>query len=356
MNTEKKNQHYIPKFYLRNFSYRNNDAQIGIFNIKNSFFFQTAKLKTQGSKNFFYGHDGIIEDKLSDIEGRLANVIRNIINTESLPTKHSEEHFDLLNFVGLTHLRNPVQIELMKQSRLAMIKEFSAILPNEKPNNHIPEITHSEAISLAFSNISNVVENMLDLDYKLLKNKTKKPFVGSDFPVVKYNKYLEAKKWKHGKTGYGNTGLQIFIPLNSKLTLVFFDSMIYKVGYKKRQICDIENEKDIEQLNILQILNCFDTIFFNEECQSSYMHQMFQKASKYKKANQILSYAAYSRKQNEEYDPERKKNLIVMGSTDCEINLEIQGMKIHSGSLKVKMDSSIAQMRPLTKVIRNNRR
>lgn len=355
MNTEKKNQHYIPKFYLRNFSYNRNDAQIGVFNVNNEFFFQTAKLKTQGSKNFFYGHDGIIEDKLSDVEGRLATTIRNIINTESLPRKGDNNHYALLAFVGLTHLRNPVQIELLKQSRTAMRERFNEILPNENAENHIPEITHQEAVRLALSGLQTVVENIMDLDYKLLKNNTELPFITSDFPVVKYNRYLESKKWMHGKTGYGNTGLQIFIPLNSKLTLVFYDSMIYKVGYKKREICDIENVKDIEQLNILQILNCFETLFFDHECPYGYISKLFQKSLRFNRANKIKSHAAYSRKEHEEPDPERKKNLIIMGSTDCEINLDIQGIKIHSGSLKVKMHPSIAQIRPLTKLLRSNR-
>lgn len=53
MPTDKKNQHYIPKFYLRNFSYDGNKNQIGVFNIFNNIYVQQAKLKTQGSKNFF---------------------------------------------------------------------------------------------------------------------------------------------------------------------------------------------------------------------------------------------------------------------------------------------------------------
>jgi hypothetical protein len=46
--TEKKNQHYIPKFYLRNFSYENNGKQIGVYNILNEIFVSKGKLKTQG--------------------------------------------------------------------------------------------------------------------------------------------------------------------------------------------------------------------------------------------------------------------------------------------------------------------
>ncbi|WP_394261826.1 DUF4238 domain-containing protein [Moraxella boevrei] len=53
MITDKKNQHYVPKFYLRNFSYNNNGKQIGLFNLKSEKFFVNVPLKNEASKNFF---------------------------------------------------------------------------------------------------------------------------------------------------------------------------------------------------------------------------------------------------------------------------------------------------------------
>ncbi|WP_432416443.1 DUF4238 domain-containing protein [Pseudalgibacter alginicilyticus] len=35
-NTEKANQHYVPKFYLRYFSYLGNQNQISVFNTKSN--------------------------------------------------------------------------------------------------------------------------------------------------------------------------------------------------------------------------------------------------------------------------------------------------------------------------------
>ena len=67
MNSDKKNQHFVPKFYLRNFSFQNNGNELGIFNTKTEFYFKNAPIKAQGSKTFFYGHDGIIEERLSKL-------------------------------------------------------------------------------------------------------------------------------------------------------------------------------------------------------------------------------------------------------------------------------------------------
>ncbi|UKT65456.1 DUF4238 domain-containing protein [Pedobacter mucosus] len=258
MVTEKKNQHYIPKFYLRNFSYQNMGRQIGVFNLASSFFFQTAPLKNQGSKNFFYGKDGIIEDGLSNIEGQLAQLIREILLDRNLPKKNSKEHFNLLLFVGLTHLRNPATIKNMKGMIEAMHGAFRSQNPNDDPSRFIPQLEHEAAIKMSLSNVSNIASNMLDLDFKLLVNRTPTPFISSDFPVVKYNQFLEAKKWTYGKTGYGNKGLQIIIPLSGELSIILFDSSIYKVGFRKRNHLEINELNDINQLNILQILNCLE--------------------------------------------------------------------------------------------------
>src|SRR5690606_11707265 len=256
---------YVPKFYLRNFSYKNNQKQIGIYNLKSAFFHQTAKLKTQGSKNFFYGQDGIIENHLSDIEGLLASEIKNILSNQTLPSKNSAGHSTLLTFVGLTHLRNPTLIDYFRESREEMRRKLLEINKDINLDKFVPEIPHEIAVNMSLSVLKDVKNHIMDLNYKLLINKTEVSFISSDFPVVKYNQFLEKKKWNHGKTGYGNTGLQIFIPLNSKIILMLYDSTVYKVGFKKQPNLDISNKKDIDQLNILQILNSYSTLFFDEK-------------------------------------------------------------------------------------------
>jgi hypothetical protein len=347
MNTDKKNQHYIPKFYLRNFSFCGNNKQIGLFNVNSGFFHQTAALKTQGSKNFFYGQDGMVENELSDVEAKLAPVIREIIQKGEIPDKKTNSHIDLLTFVGLTDLRNPIMMNKIKVHSDFMEKHLLELHSKVGLNKTIPKILHSEVIKLALSMLEDAVLNMYDLDYKLLINNTNFPFICSDLPVVKYNRFLEDKKWQYGKTGYGCTGLKIFLPLNPKLAIVFFDAMVYKVGFKRRTSLEINNERDIHQLNTLQILNCLDTIFFNEKCSEIYIRDLFRKSHKYKRANKFTHKLF---KKNNPIDI--NDQLVLMGSTDCEINLDLSGIKIHSGAKKIILDPSVAQLRPIPKKLR----
>lgn len=292
--------------------------------------------------------DGVIEDNLSVIEGDLAKIIRSVLETNQVPKKESEDHIDLLFFVALTDLRNPVRIEGTKMMFQGMASKIRELDEDADTQKFVPSMTHEEVIAMSFYGLKDVVKNILDLDYKLLLNKTSKPFISSDFPIVKYNQYLEAKKWSQSKTGYGLTGLQIFIPLSSDIAILFFDSDIYKVGDKKQKAYSIIKEEDIDSLNILQFINCFETIFFDEKAGETYIRYLFNKSKRFKRANvssASLSYLFRDGDNQDEIIESGKKNLIIMNSSDCETNLKIDGVKVHSRGAAHKLHPSAAQLR-----------
>jgi hypothetical protein len=355
--TEKKNQHYVPKFYLRNFSYLNNKKQIGIYNIENSFFFPTSKLKTQGSKNFFYGQDGVIEENLSTIEVYLAKSINTIISNSKLPEKKSENYLSLQSFAVLTDLRSPVSVRAMNQMYSAMESELNKLDPNFLKGNPIPTRNDEDIIGNLLSMTSEVVEMINDLKIKLLINDTETSFISSDFPVVKYNQFLEGKT-STSNTGYGIRGLQIIFPINDKLSIILFDSSIYKVGNKRDNYLVIKNEKDIDSLNLLQFVNCLSTIYFNEKVSKSYIQKLHEKSKKFQRANQGKSESSYITREGESIDEVMKigKNLLIMNSSDCETKFSIVGIKKHSNGKITKINNP-NQLREQSELIlrrRNN--
>lgn len=351
MNTDKKNQHYIPKFYLKNFSFENNKKQLGIYNLKSSFYFQKSKLKTQGSKNFFYGKDGEIEDSLSEIEGIYANLIHEILNSKKLPFKGSLGHLALLSFIVLTDLRNPIMIGNIKNFSSSINKHLSENDKNSDLINYVPEIPHNYAVNLALDNSKEIIENIFDLDFKLIINQTETSFISSDFPIVKYNQFLENKNWSHVKVGYVTVGLQIFLPISPTLGIVFFDPNIYKVGFKRKRYLEISNKNDIDSLNTLQIINCLETLYFNENIKEDYIRNLVSKSEKFKKANQSKSELSHLLENDETPSDvaNKQKNLIILGSTDCETKLRIEGIKILSRASSVKLLDSVTLMRELPK-------
>jgi len=349
MITDKKNQHYVPKFYLRNFSYNSNKKQVGVFNINNKFYVPEAKLKTQGSRNFFYGHDGIIEDNLSNIEGDFATIIRDIIQTKNLPKKNTIEHFNLLFFTVLTDLRNPSRIDGMQTNLEEMRKRLLELHPDTDTEKFVPTVSHDDMVKLSLSNALEMCKIILDLDYKILVNKTSTPFITSDFPVVKYNQFLENKKWPHSKSGFGSVGLQIFIPLCSEIVLVLYDKDIYKLGDKKKQVNIVGNVEDVDALNILQFLNCIDTVFFNDKASEAYIRTIEIRSKRYYRANQTRSEMGYLIRENDDINRQTVesgyKNFMQIKKTDCEIDLKIDGLKLHSKGKNHELTDRMVQLR-----------
>ena len=215
----------------------------------------------------------------------------------------------------------------------------------------VPKSEHEDIVKLVLSQAEGVIMNTLDLEYKLLINETTRPFIASDFPVVKYNQFLELEKWQYSKSGYGSVGLQIIIPINSSLALIFFDSSIYKVGDKKKRYLSIKDIADINSINILQFINCFETIFFDEKASEFYIKQLYQESKKYKRANDYKTKLSFIVNEGEDKNKvlNEKENLMMFDSSDCECRLKINGIKIHSRSKAYKLDNSVVQLRPSCK-------
>ena len=89
---KKKEQHFVPKFYLKYFSINSLEKELGIFNIASSKFIPNGKLKKQGYKDYFYGSDLKIENILSKLEGEAASIIKSIINENIVPVSLTKEH------------------------------------------------------------------------------------------------------------------------------------------------------------------------------------------------------------------------------------------------------------------------
>ena len=107
----KKNQHYVPKFYLRNFS--NNGKNVGLFMPEKNIYRNNASIKSVAYSPFLYGEDGIVEDLLSKIESRWASVIRKIINNK-FDSFNQEEYILLYSFIVISKSRTKKEADIGK--------------------------------------------------------------------------------------------------------------------------------------------------------------------------------------------------------------------------------------------------
>ncbi|HEY5371532.1 MAG TPA: DUF4238 domain-containing protein [Hanamia sp.] len=344
--TDKEKQHYVPRFYLKNFSFHNNRKEIGIFNVNTNFFIQNGKLKTQCYKPFFYGKDGKLEDALSELESLMSPIIRQILVTGKLPRLDSEEHHTLLYLMILTEIRNPIASKAVKESqdhlqlRLNELEEEA----NSDTLSEIPKLSPEEMIKISFSGIEKSFAVTQDLGYKLILNSTDIPFITSDNPLVKYNQYLEQKKAIMGKTGYASIGIQLFLPLDPYKTILFYDGNTYKVGDKKKSHIELTRREDVEQLNLLQILNCERTAYFNHQVTQKYLKILKERSSQYSKGTTTNS--KILGRVNDKGEKIENSSIIWLSATNFDINLSISNITLTKKIKTSQFDATKPSIRP----------
>lgn len=350
VNTEKKNQHYIPKFYLKKFSYKLNEKQIGVFNTKSNFFMVDAKLKTQASKNFFYGSDGKVEEALGILEKIYGETFNQIIFKEKLSKNDPNEKRELISFIVVSNLRNPVTIRNAQNIFSDIEMETKKLFPNEKLHNPTGQIPHEETVKILLSKMMKIAEYLKDLDYKLLINHSNIPFIISDLPIVKYNQFFEQAKIKI-PLSYGSIGIQFFLPISPKLMVVFFDNRTYKIGFKKQQEIPLFNINEINQLNLLQFVNNENIIFFNESITEKYLFDLKTKSTKFLKANiPVVQNTKVFNKSEMKFE-----NLVTRFETSCSTYLELSFIKKLPLKNRIFSNENGLLLREIVRKIRENK-
>ncbi len=302
---KKKEQHFVPRFYLKRFSLDENRINLHIIEKKKTIL--SGKLKTQCSKNYFYGKNPVIEDALSKLESDSSNVIRKIVNENKVPKRFTVEHFTLFAFVLFQHSRTKNASEQIEEGTEKFFDLFlkekisqDSDIPVDELDNLTLGYEFPALVSLGHAAIYFPI--FTDLQVKIVRNHSDIEFITSDNPVVIYNQYAFGKK-VGSTTGLAVKGLQVFYPIDPFTILVFYDPKIYKVATRKSDFTITNNKDDIDQMNTLQFLNAFETIYFHSSKMNSYIESMNNHYSSKRKINKVIF-------KNIPHISDRKKELI----------------------------------------------
>jgi len=263
---EKKRHHYIPQSYLKYFS--KDKKNITVFSIKEKrIVTKNAPVNRQSYQNYMYGKNRNIENIISLLEGETKRIFEKIISSKKIPRKKDSDYISLLVFVLYQSARTLFAAEQLND---VVNKTFKSILKDKvkfgKPEGitaeYINKITFSfkEPALYNLGIISQIIPLLLDLDCKLIINKTSNEFITSDNPVIRYNKYYLNDI--RGFIGFACKGLLILFPITPRYYLIYYDPIIYKIGGKKlhKPITQL-NEHDVDELNILQLINSNKTVY-----------------------------------------------------------------------------------------------
>jgi hypothetical protein len=338
---ENKKQHYVPKFYLKLFSIQQLNSHIKIFVKSSKKIIAKGDLKNQAYVNYFYGKDSDIEKGFSTIEGEVSRIVSEIIEHKSLPKPKEEDYTSLWLFTFLQDSRTKFSAD---ETNNMIDKTLKTILKNDKRfKDKIDDLEfgYDNPVLLNLETLIGAIEVTTDLKCKLIINKTSKPFLTSDNPIILYNQFLEKRKHPFGKCGLASKGLQVFYPLNPELALIYYDEKVYKVGYRKRTSVETYDEKDIENLNLLQYLNSDKVIYSNEKVSDFYLECLMEKSLKYNsiRGSEINE---LPEKQNED-----GTYSVIMHNQkkDLEIDLNLSFIKLTTNAKTYKMTGYVAELR-----------
>ncbi|HYN54799.1 MAG TPA: DUF4238 domain-containing protein [Methylotenera sp.] len=285
---KKANQHYVPKFYFRFFS--QDGKRICVLNRKTGNSIEHAPIKGQASKNYFYGEESI-ENALSEIEGHFSVVLQELRKSVSF-TNYSYQN--LILFLQNLMLQKSRTISARQKSKPAIDRLIQLHL--EVAINNDEEISDAEKKVLreslpyisAESKQHQLVEmtialecaeHLTDLLPVILLNKTNRPFIFSDAPVVFYNQHLKNITLR-GVLGTQTPGLIIYYPLDPNISVLLIDRSRYEIKGLRDSVITLRRLGDIESLNKLQIHNAANAIFFSDYKYSKYVHELWRQEFK----------------------------------------------------------------------------
>jgi len=292
----KKNQHFLPQFYFKNFS--SNKKIINLILRQSGKIIKSAPIKGQCSKNYFYGNVEI-EDSFSKIEGVHSNILKKLISISS-----HQEFIDYINdFDPITHkdiARNPemltlLQIIVFQKNRTEYeAKKMSTSLSRMYKELFLSHLEAKEEMKLLkykdYFNIEadetytvlmlikiafSLVPAILDLGIYILKNQTEEEFIFSDSPVIFYNQAYKDIKGV-GVLGLQSPGLLIFFPISPNTCLLLIDEEKYQGNLLGNNYFEIKNKFDVDNINKLQLHNSMNSIYFSDNASEKYIKRIWR--------------------------------------------------------------------------------
>ena len=250
-----KNQHFVPRCYLRPFSLGGDKVAISLFNLDRSKFVLNAPLKNQCSADYFYGKDDFFEKILQSSEVSYAEVLALIHQPRYC--LEEEHRISLLRFWLLQYLRTEAASKRAIEVSHG-VGEFSGLSSSEFG------LDIRKAVEYAMYTYVAETAMVDDMKLCLLRNRTRIPFITSDDPAVMTNRwFFEDRRVRGLSPGLNSSGALLLLPLSPKVLLMAYDGDVYSIPHNHGWV-DIKNERDVEAFNQHQYLNCNANVYFND--------------------------------------------------------------------------------------------
>ena len=254
---DKKRQHYVPRFYMREFA--DSNKKFSVLNLKTGERIEKVSYSSQCYKDYYYGSDGIWEEQLGEMENKWADVIRSILSYKALTT---QDITLIKQFILYQRQRTYAEGEYLKQSRKETLVECAKMLYANKGWKFDEEAmrvceeraAHDTTPAENLERAIGLTEFLEDLETTIITYKTNNELISSDTPVISINPF-------HKFTiGYGCMGLIMLVPISSHTLVAVYDSKIY-TQFRGQQYIEIHDDEEVNNLNILQYISAEKILF-----------------------------------------------------------------------------------------------
>lgn len=250
-----KNQHFVPRCYLRQFTLGGADKAINLYNIDRDKFIVGAPVKNQCSGDYFYGKDESLEAVIQSVEQVYGSTIKKILEPKYVLTDEHREALAL--FWLLQHLRT----EAASRRSVEMTDAMASVIGSDVENFRMQI---KDAVQVAMKAFGEAINIVSDLKGVLVRNRSRTPYITSDDPAVLSNRWHLHNARETGRSfGLHSAGALLILPLSPTVLYLGYDGDVHSVPHHQGWV-DLRDTADADSFNQHQYLNCRANLFVRE--------------------------------------------------------------------------------------------
>lgn len=270
-----KNQHFVPRCYFKPFSVNRGGFAISVFNLDRSMGIESASIRGQCARSYFYGKDLSLEKLLQFSEDTYANTIMDIDEPGYALTPADASV--IRHFAYLQHYRTEATA---KRAAISMSEVADMAWNGEAPADW--RTTTQDALHMGMRAFADTMHIIDDLKVCLVRNVTTRPFITSDNPAVMTNRwYAQNPKAKGLSGGAGSAGALVFLPLTPSILALIYDGGVYSIT-NSGGWTTVYKSSCAEAFNEHQFLNCSANVYFSDWRSLDQISKSFEAARPYR--------------------------------------------------------------------------
>jgi|GEM_PF-6523850 len=263
--TKVKKQHFVPQFYLKNFT--DSRHRIYAFDIINGASFITSTENIAHQKYFydyepldqFTGVEQVVEKALAGSESKAAEVLRKLrarLEANDLNSFTKSDYRELADHILTQHKRTLehriLTTQLVEKAKVLKAKEASDEVIkqlNHEAETYDPQF--QQIYGLLSSQVLNDIEGLSDQYWIFWSNKTQHNFYTSDHPVV----------------GHFDTDerFEIYFPITPKFSVsILVKDHFPHVAFRHLKINELRDPEPVEFYNKVILMNCSRQVYSAE--------------------------------------------------------------------------------------------